>query len=224
MAARATAPTTAQAVARASWLPMIIILMAQIQMAFNVNALPVSMGPIVETLDTPATMIGTALVVYSLCVAAFVMLGAKLGKICRRASRLPSYGNHSRPGHGTDGGQPRRPRDDWRPGAGRPGGSRPCADPRGASRGQLSQRSAGTGIGAPGRSAGDGRRPGVSHRRLSRHSLQLALFVWHHARPLACGARIELPPKAGPAPEGCQDRFRRRAADRLGNDFDQPGL
>ena len=81
MAARATAPTTAQAVARASWLPMIIILLAQIQMAFNVNALPVSIGPIVETLDTPATMVGTALVVYSLCVAAFVMLGAKLGKL-----------------------------------------------------------------------------------------------------------------------------------------------
>jgi MFS family permease len=64
-----------------SWLPMIIILMAQIQMAFNVNALPVSMGPIVETLDTSATTVGTALVVYSLCVAAFVMLGAKLGKL-----------------------------------------------------------------------------------------------------------------------------------------------
>ncbi|MFN8466723.1 MAG: MFS transporter [Caldilineaceae bacterium] len=85
MAAKASAPSTAQAAisagARASWLPMIIILLAQIQMAFNVNALPVSIGPIVETLDTPATMVGTALVVYSLCVAAFVMLGAKLGKL-----------------------------------------------------------------------------------------------------------------------------------------------
>ena len=85
MAARAAVPPTAQAAinagARASWLPMIIILLAQIQMAFNVNALPVSIGPIVETLDTPATMVGTALVVYSLCVAAFVMLGAKLGKL-----------------------------------------------------------------------------------------------------------------------------------------------
>ena len=85
MAAKASARSTTQAVisagARASWLPMIIILLAQIQMAFNVNALPVSMGPIVETLDTPATTVGTALVVYSLCVAAFVMLGAKLGKL-----------------------------------------------------------------------------------------------------------------------------------------------
>ena len=48
MAAKASAPSTAQAAitvaARASWLPMIIILLAQIQMAFNVNALPVSIG------------------------------------------------------------------------------------------------------------------------------------------------------------------------------------
>jgi MFS family permease len=60
---------------------MIIILLAQIQMAFNVNALPVSIGPIVEDLDTSATAVGTALVVYSLFVAAFVMLGAKIGKL-----------------------------------------------------------------------------------------------------------------------------------------------
>ena len=50
-------------------------------MAFNVNALPVSIGPIVAELDTPATSVGTALVFYSLFVAAFVLVGAKLGKI-----------------------------------------------------------------------------------------------------------------------------------------------
>jgi len=60
---------------------MIIILMAQIQMAFNVNALPISVGPISEDLNTPATTIGTALVVYSLFVAAFVMVGAKVGRL-----------------------------------------------------------------------------------------------------------------------------------------------
>ncbi len=72
------AGTTAQA---ASWLPLVVILLAQIQMAFNVNALPVSIGPIVAELDTPATAVGTALVFYSLFVAAFVMVGAKLGKM-----------------------------------------------------------------------------------------------------------------------------------------------
>jgi MFS family permease len=82
MAATTTSSTvTAHDGARNSWLPMAIILMAQIQMAFNVNALPVSIGPISYTLDTPATTIGTALVVYSLFVAAFVMLGAKLGRM-----------------------------------------------------------------------------------------------------------------------------------------------
>ncbi len=79
--AKSDLTTVPQAAATASWLPMIIILMAQIQMAFNVNALPVSIGPISEDLNTPATTIGTALVVYSLCVAAFVMVGAKIGKL-----------------------------------------------------------------------------------------------------------------------------------------------
>lgn len=58
-----------------------IIVLAQMQMAFNVNAIPVSIGPIVEDLNVPSTAVGTALVVYSLFVAAFVMLGAKIGKI-----------------------------------------------------------------------------------------------------------------------------------------------
>jgi MFS family permease len=67
--------------AYASWLPLVVILLAQIQMAFNVNAIPVSIGPIVEELEVPATSVGTALVFYSLFVAAFVLVGAKLGKM-----------------------------------------------------------------------------------------------------------------------------------------------
>lgn len=66
---------------QASWLPLVVILLAQIQMAFNVNAIPVSVGPIVEELGIPATSVGTALVFYSLFVAAFVLVGAKLGSI-----------------------------------------------------------------------------------------------------------------------------------------------
>lgn len=69
------------AAAQASWLPLIIIMVAQLQMGFNVNAIPVLIGPIVDDLQVPATAIGTAVVVYSLFVAAFVMLGAKLGKL-----------------------------------------------------------------------------------------------------------------------------------------------
>jgi MFS family permease len=65
----------------ASWLPLVIIVIAQLQMGININALPVSLGPIIEDLNAPATSVSTALVMYSLFVAAFVMLGAKLGKL-----------------------------------------------------------------------------------------------------------------------------------------------
>ncbi len=64
-----------------SWLPMLIIALAQIQMAFNVSALIMSMGSIVDDFDTSPTVVGSGLVVYSLFVAAFVMLGAKLAAI-----------------------------------------------------------------------------------------------------------------------------------------------
>jgi len=72
---------SAQNAIQASWLPMMIIALAQIQMAFNVSALPVSIGGIVEEFDTSPSSVGTALVVYSLAVAGFVMLGAKVGKL-----------------------------------------------------------------------------------------------------------------------------------------------
>lgn len=78
---KADPTTSTQPPQAASWLPLVVILLAQIQMAFNVNALPVSIGPIVESLDIPATSVGTALVFYSLFVAAFVMVGAKLGRM-----------------------------------------------------------------------------------------------------------------------------------------------
>jgi len=60
---------------------MIVIALAQIQMGFNVSALPVSIGGIVEDFNTSPSSVSTALVVYSLAVAGFVMLGAKLGKL-----------------------------------------------------------------------------------------------------------------------------------------------
>lgn len=66
---------------RAPWLPLIIIVLAQLQMGINVSALPVSLGPISDDLDAPATATATALLIYSLFVAALVMLGAKVGKL-----------------------------------------------------------------------------------------------------------------------------------------------
>lgn len=78
---KTSSTSQASAAVQASWLPMLVIGLAQIQMAFNVSALPVSIGGIVETFDTSPATVGTALVVYSLVVAGFVMLGAKLGKL-----------------------------------------------------------------------------------------------------------------------------------------------
>src|SRR5262245_11405388 len=79
-------PTAAAAVGdpnatRAPWLPLIVIVLAQLQMAMNISVLPVSLGPISEDLGAPATATATALLIYSLFVAAFVMLGAKIGKL-----------------------------------------------------------------------------------------------------------------------------------------------
>jgi MFS family permease len=50
-------------------------------MATNISVLPVSLGPISEDLGAPSTATATALLIYSLFVAAFVMLGAKIGKL-----------------------------------------------------------------------------------------------------------------------------------------------
>jgi MFS family permease len=63
------------------WFALIVIVLAQLQMAINVTVLPVSLGPIADDLHAPATATATALLIYSLFVAAFVMLGAKIGKL-----------------------------------------------------------------------------------------------------------------------------------------------
>ena len=64
----------------ASWLPMVVIGMAQILMISNVSSLQVSIESIVSTFNAPATVIGTAIVTYSLMVAGFIMLGARIGQ------------------------------------------------------------------------------------------------------------------------------------------------
>ena len=81
MTTKTTGSTAVAAALKVSWVPLAIIVLAQLQMGININALPVSLGPIVEDLNAPATSISTALVLYSLFVAAFVMLGAKIGKM-----------------------------------------------------------------------------------------------------------------------------------------------
>jgi len=90
MATKVDTITQTSIVDKASWLPMLIIALAQIQMAFNVSALPISIGDIVDEFETSPSTVGTGLVIYSLGVAGFVMLGSKLGKIigARRAFQI----------------------------------------------------------------------------------------------------------------------------------------
>lgn len=65
---------------RASWIPMVGLFLAQMLMSFNVAALPVSIGGMVEDFGVPPTAVSTAIVTYGLVVAALVMVGAKIGQ------------------------------------------------------------------------------------------------------------------------------------------------
>lgn len=71
------APPAAQAAA--SWLPLIVVVLTQIQASFAVNALTVSMAGITTDLNTPATSVGTAITAGTFAMAAFILLGAKIG-------------------------------------------------------------------------------------------------------------------------------------------------
>lgn len=65
---------------RSSWVPMIGLFLAQVLMSFNVAALPVSLGGMVDDFGVPPTDVSTAIVTYGLMVAALVMVGAKIGQ------------------------------------------------------------------------------------------------------------------------------------------------
>ncbi len=66
--------------AQNSWVPMIAIALGQVLMSFNVASLPVSLGGMVASFNVPPTTVATGIVMYSLAVAGFVMLGAKLNQ------------------------------------------------------------------------------------------------------------------------------------------------
>jgi len=63
-----------------SWVPMIAIALGQMIMSFNVASLPVAMGGMVKSFGVPPTTVATGIVAYSMLVAGFVMLGAKLAQ------------------------------------------------------------------------------------------------------------------------------------------------
>lgn len=74
----------ASAEIKESWVPMITIALAQILMSFNVASLPVALGGMVKSFNVPPTTIATAIVMYSLSVAGFVMLGPNLTNVLGR--------------------------------------------------------------------------------------------------------------------------------------------
>jgi len=63
-----------------SWVPMIAIALGQILMSFNVASLPVALSGMVQSFNVPPTTVATGIVMYSMAVAGFVMLGAKLNQ------------------------------------------------------------------------------------------------------------------------------------------------
>src|SRR5262245_63252783 len=65
---------------RESWTPMIVIALGQAIMSFNVASLPVALSGMVRSFNVPPTTVATGIVMYSMAVAGFVMLGAKLNQ------------------------------------------------------------------------------------------------------------------------------------------------
>ncbi len=78
MTVQAAAVPRMEETGKESWIPMIAIALGQAIMSFNVAALPVSLSGMVASFGVPPTTIATGIVMYSLAVAGFVMLGAKL--------------------------------------------------------------------------------------------------------------------------------------------------
>ncbi|WP_313810386.1 MFS transporter [Glutamicibacter sp.] len=78
MTARPSAQTPA--FEKRSWAPMVGLFLAQVLMSFNVAALPISLGGMVQDFGVPPTTASSTIVVYGLSVAALVMTGAKLGQ------------------------------------------------------------------------------------------------------------------------------------------------
>jgi MFS family permease len=72
------------AVAMRKWLPMLILASAQFVMVLDSSVMNVAISQIVEDLDTSIQGVQTAITLYTLVMAAFMLLGAKLGDILGR--------------------------------------------------------------------------------------------------------------------------------------------
>jgi len=66
------------------WLPLIILASAQFVMVLDSSVMNVSISQIVDDLDTTVTGVQSAITLYTLVMAAFMLVGAKLGDILGR--------------------------------------------------------------------------------------------------------------------------------------------
>ena len=66
------------------WLPLVILAAAQFVMVLDSSVMNVSISQIVEDLDTTVTGVQSAITMYTLVMAAFMLVGAKLGDIWGR--------------------------------------------------------------------------------------------------------------------------------------------
>ena len=66
------------------WLPLIILAAAQFVMVLDSSVMNVSISQIVDDLDTTVTGVQAAITAYTLVMAAFMLVGAKLGDIWGR--------------------------------------------------------------------------------------------------------------------------------------------
>jgi predicted MFS family arabinose efflux permease len=80
MSVQSMSSPSAESQAQESWVPMIAIALGQMIMSFNVASLPVALGGMVKSFEVPPTTVATGIVAYSMLVAGFVMLGAKLNQ------------------------------------------------------------------------------------------------------------------------------------------------
>ena len=72
------------------WLPLVILAAAQFVMVLDSSVMNVSISQIVADLDTTVTGVQGAITMYTLVMAAFMLVGAKLGDIWGRdRRRLP---------------------------------------------------------------------------------------------------------------------------------------
>ena len=83
---------------RAKWFPIVILASAQFVMVLDTSVMNVAISQIVEDLDTTIQGVQTAITLYTLVMAAFMLLGAKLGDIWAATARSRSAWRSTGPG------------------------------------------------------------------------------------------------------------------------------